>query len=122
MGVTSYFQIRAAIARAEALTPIAKLDGVQKRLIYLIADEMAQGQGVRMSQLKAHREFGTMPTILSRLNEMIESGLLARAELRIFLEEWLSRIPDFDIAPGRTPKVLYGIVGTVVDLPLVWQA
>ena len=49
-------------------------------------------------------------------------SLLARAELRIFLEEWLSRIPDFDIAPGRTPKVLYGIVGTVVDLPLVWQA
>ena len=78
MGVTSYFQIRAAIARAEALTPIAKLDGVQKRIIYLIADEMAQGQGVRMSQLKAHREFGTMPTILSRLNGMIESGLLAR--------------------------------------------
>ncbi|MBI1180229.1 MAG: cytochrome P450 [Alphaproteobacteria bacterium] len=48
-------------------------------------------------------------------------SLLARAELRIFLEEWLSRIPRFDIEPGRTPKVLYGIVGTVVDLPLVWQ-
>jgi len=44
---------------------------------------------------------------------------LARMELRIALEEWLARIPEFAIAPGETPIYSPGI-REVRYLPLVW--
>ena len=45
---------------------------------------------------------------------------LARTEVRITLEEWLKRIPDFALAPGALITFRSGIVGTVDRLPLVW--
>jgi len=45
---------------------------------------------------------------------------IARAQLRILLEEWLKRIPDFEIAPNKEVKVQSGRSNTVVELPLVW--
>jgi cytochrome P450 len=48
-------------------------------------------------------------------------SLLARTELRIFLEEWLKRIPEFRIKPGVTPTVRAGVNATMVSLPLVWD-
>lgn len=47
-------------------------------------------------------------------------GVLARAELKIFLEEWLRRIPDFGIAPGKSAETLPGQVLGVARLPLAW--
>jgi cytochrome P450 len=46
---------------------------------------------------------------------------LARTELGIFLEEWLARIPDFEIAPGARPKSSSGGVDAVDLLPLRWN-
>ena len=45
---------------------------------------------------------------------------LAKREIRIFLEEWLARIPDFRIAEGTTPRVTTGIVNSMVELQLEW--
>lgn len=45
---------------------------------------------------------------------------LARAELRVFLEEWLERIPDFSLKPGEPPITASGAVAGVLRLPLVW--
>jgi cytochrome P450 len=45
---------------------------------------------------------------------------LARAEIRIFLEEWLPRIPDFAIAEGAGLEVKVGAAAMVPSLPLVW--
>ena len=45
---------------------------------------------------------------------------LARSELRVFLEEWLKRIPDFQIKPGEESSTQSGSVATVQRLPLVW--
>jgi cytochrome P450 len=45
---------------------------------------------------------------------------LARRELRIFLEEWLRRIPDFHITPGTTPVIVAGMVGGPAQLKLSW--
>jgi len=45
---------------------------------------------------------------------------LARAELRVFLEEWLPRIPDFGINPGAEPITASGSAAGVLRLPLVW--
>ncbi|MBB5498665.1 cytochrome P450 [Paraburkholderia sp. MM5384-R2] len=47
-------------------------------------------------------------------------ALLARAELRIFLEEWLRRIPDFSIDPQDPPVTAGGNVIGMLRLPLAW--
>jgi cytochrome P450 len=45
---------------------------------------------------------------------------LARNELRVFLEEWLARIPEFSIRPGDLAVTASGAVAGVLRLPLVW--
>ena len=45
---------------------------------------------------------------------------LARSEIRVFLEEWLKRIPEFSIAPGDRSVTATGAVAGVLHLPLVW--
>ena len=47
-------------------------------------------------------------------------AVLARREIRIFLEEWLTRIPDFRIRPGTRPVLATGLVNGVLRLDLVW--
>jgi cytochrome P450 len=47
---------------------------------------------------------------------------LARAELVIFLEEWLKRIPDFQVAAGAIPVTRGGNILAVKSLPLEWAA
>lgn len=46
---------------------------------------------------------------------------LAIAEFKIFLEEWLKRIPDFWIKPGAAVRTGSGIVHSVLSLPLAWN-
>lgn len=48
-------------------------------------------------------------------------SFLARQELRIFLEEWLQRIPEFRIKPGAKVETSSGMVNGVLSLPLVWD-
>jgi len=45
---------------------------------------------------------------------------LARAELRIFLEEWLKRIPEYSIDPERKVQSESGAVAGLSALPLIW--
>jgi cytochrome P450 len=45
---------------------------------------------------------------------------LARREIRVFLQEWLRRIPDFEITPGTRPVMETGIVSDVRELHLSW--
>jgi cytochrome P450 len=47
-------------------------------------------------------------------------SFLARMELKIFLEQWLERIPDFHIPPGEQPRTSSGPVNGVLYLPLAW--
>lgn len=46
---------------------------------------------------------------------------LARREIRIFLEEWLTRIPDFHLTPGKPPIMTTGLVNSVSELHLSWD-
>lgn len=46
---------------------------------------------------------------------------LARVEVRITLEEWLRRIPEFELEPGARLQWRGGLVGAVEKLPLVWN-
>ena len=47
---------------------------------------------------------------------------LARAELRIFLEEWLKIIPDFRLDPDHSVHTRMGNVNGVKALHLLWDA
>lgn len=60
-----------------------------------------------------HAAFGNGP-------HACPGAILARRELRIFLREWLSRIPDFRIKPGTRPVLATGMVNGVLKLELVW--
>ena len=42
-------------------------------------------------------------------------------ELRVFLEEWLARIPSFRIRPDDRPRTSSGNVNGMMYLPLAWD-
>jgi camphor 5-monooxygenase len=46
---------------------------------------------------------------------------LARSEVRITLEEWLARIPDFELAKDTTPISGGGIVGYIQPVAFTWK-
>jgi len=46
---------------------------------------------------------------------------LGRAELAVFLEEWLKRIPDFSVKPGTAPVMHSNNVLNMEALHLVWN-
>ena len=46
---------------------------------------------------------------------------LARAEMRIFTEEWLKRIPHFAMQPGFVPKFRAGFVMALKHVPVEWR-
>jgi cytochrome P450 len=48
-------------------------------------------------------------------------SFLARVEIKVFLQEWLKRIPDFSLKPGARAGVHGGVNGTLYHLPLVWD-
>ena len=48
-------------------------------------------------------------------------SMLARTELRVLLQEWLPRIPDFRIRPGAPVKTQAGQVSVITELPLQWD-
>lgn len=48
-------------------------------------------------------------------------AFLARTELRVFIDEWLKRIPHFRVKPGETPIMVSGRANSVHYLPLVWE-
>ena len=45
---------------------------------------------------------------------------LARRELRLLLEEWFNRVPEFRIKPGADSTVFPGLM-SIRNLPLVWD-
>jgi cytochrome P450 len=45
---------------------------------------------------------------------------LARVELRVFIEEWLARIPEFEVTPGTSIAGRSGAVNALVELHLRW--
>lgn len=46
---------------------------------------------------------------------------LARAEIKIMLEEWFKQIPQFQLTPGETIETTVGFTSGIFYLPLRWQ-
>lgn len=62
----------------------------------------------------SHNTFGNGP------HKCVGNGL-ARAELQVFLGEWLKAIPDFAVDPRQPPVTHSGSVNGVDNLHLVWD-
>lgn len=62
------------------------------------------------------------PLVFGRGVHQCIGAVLARTELRVFLHEWLKRIPRFEIKPGETPVTAPGKANCVRYLPLAWPA
>jgi len=46
---------------------------------------------------------------------------LARAEVQVFLREWLKAMPEFRLDPARPPVTHAGSVNGVSSLHLIWD-
>ena len=47
-------------------------------------------------------------------------NVLARAEMRVFTEEWVKRMPRFRVKSGVKPQWRAGLVMALMHLPLEW--
>jgi cytochrome P450 len=54
-------------------------------------------------------------------NHICPGAQLARAEIGITIEEWLKRIPEFQLKPNTHLVFSSGVVGTIKSLPLIWN-
>lgn len=68
---------------------------------------------VRFDRRPRHVSFGFGPHICVGMH-------LARREMRIAMEEFLARVPDFRVADGHQVRCHLGMIQPV-ELPLVWQ-
>jgi cytochrome P450 len=116
-------------------TPVTGVPRVLKRDVTLHGVEMKEGELVTLLLGAANTddgEFGDAEDVnfARERNRHLAFGAgahrclgshLARMELRVGLEEWHRRIPDYAIKPGETPTYSSGI-REVQYLPLVWPS
>jgi cytochrome P450 len=76
-------------------------------------NEFPDPSEVRLDRRPRHVGFGYGPHICVGIH-------LARREMRIAMEEFLSRIPEFKLAPGQKVRCHLGMIQPV-ELPLVWS-
>lgn len=69
-----------------------------------------------------HRKTATRHMAFGSGVHTCPGAVLARREMTIFIEEWLPRIPDFRIKAGTTPVVTTGLVNSMADMWLEWDA
>ncbi|WP_368623769.1 cytochrome P450, partial [Paraburkholderia sp. BR13444] len=62
-----------------------------------------------------HAAFGNGP-------HRCAGALLARSEIRVFLEEWFKRIPDFSLDPHGEISFEAGMVNCVTRVSLLWDS
>ncbi|SKB99272.1 cytochrome P450 [Sphingopyxis flava] len=101
------------------LNGVAIREGEQVLGIYPLSglDERANPDPMRFDPRRKqsrHVNFGSGPhTCLG--------ARLARRELRIFLEEWIAKMPECRIAAGTSPKMAAGLINTVRGFYLEWD-
>jgi cytochrome P450 len=93
-----------------------------ERLVYLLQisgindSSIAQPEQVAFDrELSPHLIFGSGP-------HRCLGSHLARLEIRVFLQEWVKRIPSLSLEPGKAVHPKGGTVWVPESLPLRWPA
>jgi cytochrome P450 len=97
--------------------PLKAGDQIQAPNVFVGLDEATVVEPMRVD---FHRERPIPHAAFGNGVHTCPGAVLARREIKVFLEEWLARIPDFAIKPGTTPVVEAGNVSGVVELQLSW--
>jgi len=100
-----------------------QLDGVEMKngdmvvcMLPLVGlDETTNPESEDFKVKRSAREY----MIFSQGPHLCVGHMLARAEMRILLEEWFAQIPAFHIAEGFTPPFRAGMVMGLAELPVV---
>ena len=98
--------------------PLRAGDQIQAPNVFVGLDEAVVTDPMRVD---FHRERPIPHAAFGAGVHTCPGAVLARREIKIFLEEWLARIPHFEIKPGTTPIVEAGNVSGVVELQLSWS-
>ncbi|EPX63307.1 putative cytochrome P450 hydroxylase [Cystobacter fuscus DSM 2262] len=67
-----------------------------------------------LGRTEQHMTFNTGPHRCVGLN-------LARLEMKVFYQEWLKRVPPFQLDPEKKPRFVGGFNLAIASLPLVWK-
>jgi cytochrome P450 len=114
------------VTNARALTRDYELSGVPFRAgdrVDLMYQLMATDPASRPRPLDISYDRGNQFNIIFGLGAHRCVGThLARLELRLLLEEWLGRIPEFQLRPGAEVAVRGGSVWAPQHVPLRWTA
>jgi cytochrome P450 len=98
--------------------PLKAGDQIQAPNLFVGLDE---AQVVNPLVVDFHREWPIAHAAFGNGPHTCPGAVLARREIKIFLEEWLKRIPSFSIKPGTVPLIEAGNVNGVVKLELSWD-
>jgi cytochrome P450 len=141
-------QQRRALAREPQLIPAAAKELLRRYPLVVAARMIGHDVVLDGAQLR-EGDMVVLPTLLHGLDERVNvcpmdvdlhrvvdddhhstfgrgphhcpGSYLARAELRITLETWLRRIPEFEVAPHSEIAYRGGVVPAIAALPLVWD-
>jgi cytochrome P450 len=98
----------APMKAGEMVLVMHALAGMDERLI-------ANPETLDLSRTPLHTH-----AIFSNGPHTCPGAVLARRELKIFLQEWLRRIPDYTVTPGTVPRTTTGLVSGFLEMHLCW--
>lgn len=75
-----YIQLKDAIAQAERRHGVHDIDPTSRELLQTIASANLSSTKIRVSDIKNEQVFGTLPTVLTRLQKLVEAGWIERKE------------------------------------------
>ncbi len=98
----------AKLQRGDQVLGIFPLSGLDERV-----HEDPMGFNLHRTRGR-HMNFGSGPHLCLGMR-------LAKRELKIFVEEWMGKMPEFRIAEGTAPSMSTGIINYMRDLHLEWD-
>lgn len=75
-----YIQFKEAIATAEKVHGLYEVDPSTREILQAIASANVSDKEIRVSDIKNQEVFGTLPTVLTRLQKLVEAGWIERKE------------------------------------------
>lgn len=73
-----YVTLKATIAAAESRHGLHEIDPTTREMLLAIASANLSARKIRVSDIKNEQTYGTLPTVLARLQKLVEAGWIER--------------------------------------------